>query len=116
MIRRPPRSTLFPYTTLFRSSQHPPAASAHVPPDFASVASGGHSRADGDEHSSATEAGTADYFAGLLAYTLRGRQNGSHLSDGKEARKSRRSVRRHHRKHAPVRETRQRTSARARRI
>src|SRR5688572_32552001 len=25
MIRRPPRSTLFPYTTLFRSSQcHPP--------------------------------------------------------------------------------------------
>src|SRR2546430_11783867 len=22
MIRRPPRSTLFPYTTLFRSSQH----------------------------------------------------------------------------------------------
>src|SRR5687767_15622553 len=30
MIRRPPRSTLFPYTTLFRSSQasqeHPPGA------------------------------------------------------------------------------------------
>src|SRR3712207_7366814 len=23
MIRRPPRSTLFPYTTLFRSSSHP---------------------------------------------------------------------------------------------
>src|SRR2546425_9675777 len=23
MIRRPPRSTLFPYTTLFRSKQHP---------------------------------------------------------------------------------------------
>src|SRR2546430_10176168 len=23
MIRRPPRSTLFPYTTLFRSAQHP---------------------------------------------------------------------------------------------
>src|SRR5438874_4194553 len=23
MIRRPPRSTLFPYTTLFRSQQHP---------------------------------------------------------------------------------------------
>src|SRR3712207_8473689 len=31
MIRRPPRSTLFPYTTLFRSrqrSQHPPAGDA----------------------------------------------------------------------------------------
>src|SRR4029434_4845260 len=24
MIRRPPRSTLFPYTTLFRSKRHPP--------------------------------------------------------------------------------------------
>src|SRR2546425_9761942 len=24
MIRRPPRSTLFPYTTLFRSTQRPP--------------------------------------------------------------------------------------------
>src|SRR3712207_8116511 len=24
MIRRPPRSTLFPYTTLFRSDPHPP--------------------------------------------------------------------------------------------
>src|SRR3712207_8553903 len=24
MIRRPPRSTLFPYTTLFRSPSHPP--------------------------------------------------------------------------------------------
>src|SRR5258706_8129685 len=26
MIRRPPRSTLFPYTTLFRSRPHPPAS------------------------------------------------------------------------------------------
>src|SRR3712207_6886691 len=26
MIRRPPRSTLFPYTTLFRSERHPPRA------------------------------------------------------------------------------------------
>src|SRR2546426_9149291 len=26
MIRRPPRSTLFPYTTLFRSERRPPAA------------------------------------------------------------------------------------------
>src|SRR5256885_11141229 len=50
MIRRPPRSTLFPYTTLFRSDQHParggllcerkggdrrgaPRASRHVAPD-----------------------------------------------------------------------------------
>src|SRR5258708_12780505 len=31
MIRRPPRSTLFPYTTLFRSSSMPHAASAKSP-------------------------------------------------------------------------------------
>src|SRR5256885_11816993 len=30
MIRRPPRSTLFPYTTLFRSRRHREDAAAHV--------------------------------------------------------------------------------------
>src|SRR3712207_7126035 len=30
MIRRPPRSTLFPYTTLFRSLQEPPCALVHL--------------------------------------------------------------------------------------
>src|SRR5258708_11654143 len=30
MIRRPPRSTLFPYTTLFRSLIFPPAAAGFV--------------------------------------------------------------------------------------
>src|SRR5256886_12621832 len=29
MIRRPPRSTLFPYTTLFRSPHHPGGRAAH---------------------------------------------------------------------------------------
>src|SRR2546427_7898359 len=33
MIRRPPRSTLFPYTTLFRSTKSPSAATkARLPP------------------------------------------------------------------------------------
>src|SRR3712207_6931832 len=31
MIRRPPRSTLFPYTTLFRSGQSDQRASTHRP-------------------------------------------------------------------------------------
>src|SRR2546430_10216323 len=31
MIRRPPRSTLFPYTTLFRSSPPPPCAPGSAP-------------------------------------------------------------------------------------
>src|SRR5258708_26129226 len=30
MIRRPPRSTLFPYTTLFRSRERPPEALPHL--------------------------------------------------------------------------------------
>src|SRR3712207_7345682 len=32
MIRRPPRSTLFPYTTLFRSRVGSPSASPSTPP------------------------------------------------------------------------------------
>src|SRR5690349_22350202 len=31
MIRRPPRSTLFPYTTLFRSDRRWSSSTAHVP-------------------------------------------------------------------------------------
>src|SRR2546426_8481614 len=31
MIRRPPRSTLFPYTTLFRSTRHGPAGRRSIP-------------------------------------------------------------------------------------
>src|SRR5437764_9999579 len=42
MIRRPPRSTLFPYTTLFRSQaeteDRDPAVAAGVPPHFRDAA------------------------------------------------------------------------------
>src|SRR2546429_1033369 len=31
MIRRPPRSTLFPYTTLFRSASRAPCGARHLP-------------------------------------------------------------------------------------
>src|SRR2546430_10801434 len=34
MIRRPPRSTLFPYTTLFRSERQSDRPSAHRSPPF----------------------------------------------------------------------------------
>src|SRR5256886_15746023 len=34
MIRRPPRSTLFPYTTLFRSRENPGLALAQQPDDL----------------------------------------------------------------------------------
>src|SRR6266540_6334330 len=46
MIRRPPRSTLFPYTTLFRSRA---CASQPGPPGTTSV---GASRARSEEHTS----------------------------------------------------------------
>src|SRR2546429_1290642 len=38
MIRRPPRSTLFPYTTLFRSSYLPPLTVTGVPSGSAPTA------------------------------------------------------------------------------
>src|SRR2546425_12001156 len=51
MIRRPPRSTLFPYTTLFRSLRHVREAdrgAALEAPDFDDRSSGG--RAGGGGH------------------------------------------------------------------
>src|ERR1035438_10822172 len=39
MMRRPPRSTLFPYTTLFRSSSSKPQLSAASSPDGDIIAS-----------------------------------------------------------------------------
>src|SRR5258706_3389086 len=53
MIRRPPRSTLFPYTTLFRSpplSSRPNFAKKWVTPPCASRARGATSRSE--EHTS----------------------------------------------------------------
>src|SRR6266508_5137599 len=50
MIRRPPRSTLFPYTTLFRSAgcpAWPPPQYPHEPAVVAGVRSTGHLRAAG---------------------------------------------------------------------
>src|SRR5256885_7703852 len=38
MIRRPPRSTLFPYTTLFRSGQNGVSNTAGVATDYSNVA------------------------------------------------------------------------------
>src|SRR2546429_7006857 len=52
MIRRPPRSTLFPYTTLFRSLHQPRGRGPHAAP----VPRGGHrlhrKRGRSEEHTS----------------------------------------------------------------
>src|SRR5256885_2765696 len=45
MIRRPPRSTLFPYTTLFRSFVGEPSGGGALPQDGASIPERGR---DGD--------------------------------------------------------------------
>src|SRR3712207_9560648 len=83
MIRRPPRSTLFPYTTLFRSpyfTQHtPPALVATLPPmvDQGELAgSGGYHRprsAQAARRSSLTTPGrtTAERSTGAIAITSR---------------------------------------------
>src|SRR5258708_22190466 len=49
MIRRPPRSTLFPYTTLFRS---PPAVAAAVSPTRGRDRGGPRDHARSEEHTS----------------------------------------------------------------
>src|SRR2546430_8952525 len=49
MIRRPPRSTLFPYTTLFRSSS---AAAGSSPPRRSRSSSPGRRPARSEEHTS----------------------------------------------------------------
>src|SRR3712207_7060480 len=60
MIRRPPRSTLFPYTTLFRS-HHDAPASGHF-----ERRAGGHGRV-GDVRPSAVDAQRAETYAGRVA-------------------------------------------------
>src|SRR5258707_11948937 len=56
MIRRPPRSTLFPYTTLFRSLPAPRAACGDFAPRFPSGSAGRESgrqiSARSEEHTS----------------------------------------------------------------
>src|SRR5260221_9865240 len=42
MIRRPPRSTLFPYTTLFRSERIPSGEGIDSPPEIGRVPAGRH--------------------------------------------------------------------------
>src|SRR2546430_13672627 len=66
MIRRPPRSTLFPYTTLFRST-----------PDAADL---GHAHQDGDRGSQPHAVDAEDWLEPLGQVTV--------LTDGRRDRKS----------------------------
>src|SRR3712207_7986309 len=53
MIRRPPRSTLFPYTTLFRSARTPGCACPAAPADTCEAARTRWSRTGGGRRPSA---------------------------------------------------------------
>src|SRR5260370_15263689 len=52
MIRRPPRSTLFPYTTLFRSRHHGAALGAVEVPALLALERGAVAQARSEEHTS----------------------------------------------------------------
>src|SRR3712207_7618739 len=52
MIRRPPRSTLFPYTTLFRSSPAPPPPTSRGRPAGRTTCTGSTTPTRSEEHTS----------------------------------------------------------------
>src|SRR5258708_24593621 len=63
MIRRPPRSTLFPYTTLFRSPVHFPAAASGSPAAACVYKDGWDCRHNGRPPGGAKAAHTRPYTA-----------------------------------------------------
>src|SRR5690242_21193168 len=82
MIRRPPRSTLFPYTTLFRSGFVRDARSAGVGAIEVLIASPGRQAANGAELAERLEAASACRTRILSATEDRKstRLNSSHMS------------------------------------
>src|SRR2546425_3615203 len=69
MIRRPPRSTLFPYTTLFRSADLSPHPKSALPiPESRSSASRGWSRSDSFRSDNRSEEHTSELQS--LAYLV----------------------------------------------
>src|SRR5260370_18461602 len=52
MIRRPPRSTLFPYTTLFRSNPVPESLNGGIPPSRSGAPQRSQGELRSEEHTS----------------------------------------------------------------
>src|SRR3712207_8778240 len=69
MIRRPPRSTLFPYTTLFRSETRRPVAGAVPSPNVHRVVNGEKSLMRAD---SCTVAGARGRIVGTGSFAMSG--------------------------------------------
>src|SRR2546422_6564043 len=99
MIRRPPRSTLFPYTTLFRSLQAPPRTSRTQcsPARAASDSQDRYSCADGHQGALRSEEHTSELqsrlhlVCRLLLEKKKKSQNSSRI-----ARRTKRSTYQHH--------------------
>src|SRR2546430_8776836 len=83
MIRRPPRSTLFPYTTLFRSLvPHDALRGPRDRPTAAAAAATGRlAAADGDRVGRDARRGVAGGGAGHPAGHRRGRRSEEHTSE-----------------------------------
>src|SRR3712207_8564163 len=78
MIRRPPRSTLFPYTTLFRSANLEQAWRINAPRAFSPTANrnnGSYPRADGCK----AQRWRASSFGGAKSYRSRSEEHTSEL-------------------------------------
>src|SRR2546425_6227466 len=85
MIRRPPRSTLFPYTTLFRSPSTPSArASSRRPPPFAPPPSSPRPFSRSEEHTSELQS-LAYLVCRLLLEKKNERQHGVGTPDAAES-------------------------------
>src|SRR5436190_18598408 len=77
MIRRPPRSTLFPYTTLFRS-ERPGGLRPAPDPDPQPPRPGGRRRPRSEEHTSELQS-HSDLVCRLLLEKKNNRQNAYHV-------------------------------------
>src|SRR3712207_7099271 len=79
MIRRPPRSTLFPYTTLFRSLGQGQAEVDDVEPRLELVAPGVVAQRPGDAGSGAVEVVHDQDLHPLLRHAVRSEEHTSEL-------------------------------------
>src|SRR3712207_6880286 len=76
MIRRPPRSTLFPYTTLFRSARQPAGLGQRLPRRRADRGGAGGGRRGGD-HGPRRRPGDVPGAAGARVRLVHGRDRKS---------------------------------------
>src|SRR5256885_12026878 len=79
MIRRPPRSTLFPYTTLFRSGIEADGGSLEPQRDYSDLQYAGYARADGkDGDRKSTRLNSSHLVISYAVFCLKKKKNNLH--------------------------------------